>query len=85
MERKIFETIVVGSNTVFLDVPEESYFVSYKSIDEASATDIAKKYFISKKKSVIPHVKEIEHDPCVHTVKITVEIENDKCMGSLQG
>lgn len=77
MLQNIFETIIKGSNTIYLDVPEKDYFFSYDSISKESAEDIVKNYFDMKGKDGIPYIKDIEHDSATHKVEITVEVKQD--------
>lgn len=78
MLQNIFETVIKGSNTIYLDVPEDDYFFSYDSISKESAEDIVKNYFDMKGKDGIPHIKDIEHDSATHKVEITVEVEQER-------
>lgn len=48
MSYNIFETVVKGSNTVFLDIPSEQYFSYYDRLDKKSADNIVKDYFINR-------------------------------------
>lgn len=75
MLQNIFQTVIMGSNTVFLDIPEVEYFSAYDSLTKESAEDVAKKYFIMKGKEGTPHIKEMEVDSQIHKVKLTVEVE----------
>ncbi|MCY6371839.1 hypothetical protein [Clostridium ganghwense] len=74
----IFETIVVGSNTEFLDIPEKDFFLNYDKVDEESAQDLADKYFAMREKEGIPHAKDIKMDNSTHRVKITVEVHKNR-------
>lgn len=78
MLQNIFETVIKGSNTLYLDVPEDDYFFSYDSISKESAEDIVKNYFDMRGKDGIPHIKDIEHDSATHKVEITVEVELER-------
>lgn len=78
MLQNIFETVVRGSNTIFLNIPAEDYFFAYKDINKTSAEDVVSNYFIMKSKDGIPQVKAIEHLPEIHMVKVTVDIEMDR-------
>lgn len=75
MLQNIFETIIKGSSTEFLDVPEDDYFLCYEGVSMECAEDIVKNYFDMKAKDGIPHVKDIEYNSATHKVKITVEVE----------
>lgn len=78
MLENIFETVIRGSNTIFLNVPENDYFLNYKDIDIESAEEITGNYFDIKGKDGIPHVKNVDFDSSTHKVKITVDVEKDK-------
>ena len=71
----IFETVVKGSNTIFLDIPEKDYFFSYNTISPKSAQDLTDNYFKMKSKDGIPHVVDINFDALTHRVKIILEVE----------
>ena len=72
----IFETIVKGSNTVFLDLPEEEYISKYKTISMDSAQNLAEKYFKYRGKKVVPQVQDLHLSEDIHRIKITVELKN---------
>lgn len=75
MFENIFETVVKGSSTIFLNVPENDYFLSYQDIDIEAAEEITGNYFTIKGKDGVPHVKDIDFDSSTHKVKITVDVE----------
>lgn len=74
----VFETVIKGSSTIFLDVNEDDYFFSYDSISKDAADEITNNYFRMKQKDGIPHVVDITHDNFSHTVKITVQVEQSE-------
>lgn len=74
MYEDIFETIVLGSNTIFLDIPEKDYFLSYEDLSMASAEEITENYFKTRGKEGIPTVRDIEHDSTTHMVKISIDV-----------
>lgn len=78
MIENIFETDVIGSNIVFLNIPEEDYFLSYESVTKDAAQEITKTYFLMRGREGIPNVKEIEFDEPSHRVKITLEVNENK-------
>jgi hypothetical protein len=78
MYEDIFETIVLGSNTIFLDIPEKDYFLSYEDLSMASAEEITENYFKTKGKEGVPTVKNIEHDTTTHMVKISIDVIFDR-------
>lgn len=75
MLRNLSETVILGSNTIFLNVPEKEYFYSYYTVSKEAAKEIAKGYFIATGKKGTPFVREISVDPTVHNVEITVEVD----------
>lgn len=75
MLQNIFHTVVTGSGTVFLNIPETDYFSAYDSLTKESAEDITKKYFIMKGKKGTPRIREMEVNPDTHEVKLTVEVD----------
>jgi hypothetical protein len=70
----IFETVIRGSSTEFLNIPEDDYFLSYEKISKDAAQEITDLYFKMKGKDGVPTVKEITYDPSVKLVQITLEI-----------
>lgn len=78
MFESIFETVVMGSNTVFLDIPENEYFLSYDDLDRASVEELVKNYFLMNGKDGIPIVKDLEYDLNTHRVKITVDLQHER-------
>lgn len=74
----VFETIIVGSNTEFLDIPEKDFFLKYENLDEESAKDLIDNYFSMIKKDVTSHVKDIKIDNSTHRVNITVEVHKNR-------
>ena len=77
MLENIFETKVIGSNTIFLVIPEVEYFNNYNNLSESAAEEITHNYFKIRSKSGIPHVKHIHAIPNIHNVEIIIEIEKD--------
>lgn len=78
MLQNVFETVIKGSNTIYLNVPENEYFISCSNVSKESAEGIVRNYFQMKGKAGVPHVKEIEHDSSIHKVEITVEVQRDR-------
>jgi len=77
MLENIFETKVIGSNTIFLDIPEEEYFINYSNLSKKVAEEITYSYFKERNKTGIPHVKHIHAIPNIHNVEIVIEVEKD--------
>lgn len=75
MFQNIFQTVIMGSNTIFLDIPQMEYFSQYDSLTKESAEDIAKKYFTMKGKEGTPHIKEMEVDSGTRKIKLTLEVD----------
>lgn len=82
MIENIFETTVMGSNVVFLNIPEEDYFLSYESVTRKAAEEITRNYFLMKSREGKPEVKDIEFDEPSHRVKITLEVQDAKYFDS---
>lgn len=72
----IFETVIKGSNTIFLDVNESDYYLSYENINKKAAEEITNNYFRLKQKDGVPEVLDISEDKFTHTIKITVEVDS---------
>lgn len=70
----VFETVVIGSNTQFLDIPQKDFFSNYEKLDIKTAQNFTEKYFNMKGKEGIPCVKDIKVDDTVENVKIVVDI-----------
>lgn len=78
MFENIFETVVRGSNTIFLDIPEKDYFFSYDTLSPKNAQELTDNYFNSKARDGIPYVKDINFDASTHKVKILLEVEYNR-------
>lgn len=77
MFESIFETVVMGSNTVFLSIPEGDYFLAYDSVTKKAAEEITEDYFKMRGRDGIPNVKHIEYDEPSHRIKITLEVKEN--------
>lgn len=75
MLNNVFETTVMGSNIVYLNIPEEDYFLSYDSITRKAAEEITNTYFLLRSRDGIPEVLDIEFNEPSHRVKITLEVK----------
>ncbi|MBC8061112.1 MAG: hypothetical protein H7Y18_10640 [Clostridiaceae bacterium] len=75
MFENIFETVIKGSNTIFLDVNESDYYLSYDTINNKAAEEITNNFFRLKQKDGIPKIIDITEDRFTHTIKITVEVD----------
>lgn len=73
----IFETVVKGSRTIFLDVPSKEYFSNYNRVDKATAQEMANDYFQMKEKDGVPHVDQVEEDNAINIVKIKINVQYD--------
>ena len=71
----IFETVIKGSNTIFLDVNEGDYYLSYNTISRKAAEEITDNYFRLKQKDGVPEIVDISQDKFAHTIKITVQVD----------
>ena len=74
----IYETVVIGSNTIFLGVTEKDYFLSYESLTVESAQDLVENYFNFKGRDGAPKVIDVDLDNITHGIKITINVEYDK-------
>jgi hypothetical protein len=74
----IFETVNLGSNTVFLDLQKEEFLFMYDNLDRDSAQNLVDNYFKEKGRDGIPYVREISLDSYTDTVKITVEVNHNR-------
>lgn len=70
----IFETVVKGSNTIFLDLTQEDYNLSYDSVSFEAAQDLIENYFKYKGRDGIPEVKDINLNSATHNVEITAVV-----------
>ncbi|WP_050606809.1 hypothetical protein [Clostridium niameyense] len=71
----IFETVVKGSNIVFLNVPYEEYFANYHKLDGKSAEYIIENYFKNKGKNCSAKILDIECDDEINKIKIATEVK----------
>ena len=78
MYNNIYETVVKGSNTMFLGVAEADYFLSYDSLTVEAAQDLVENYFNFKGRDGAPKVIDVDQDNITHGIKITIKIEYDK-------
>jgi hypothetical protein len=78
MYSSIFETVLKGSNKVFLGIPEEDYFLTYENLDKESAQDLVINYFKYTGRDGIPEVKEIEKDPTTHRIVISIDVDHNR-------
>ncbi len=77
MIENMVETDIIGTNTVYLSIPEEDYFLSYESVTMNAAEEITRNYFLFRGREGRPSVKDISFDEPLHRVKITLEVEAD--------
>jgi hypothetical protein len=77
MFNSIFETVIKGSNTIFLDLSEEDYKLSYDSVSIESAQDLIETYFKDKGKDGMPKVKDIKLNSSTHNIEITAVVNQN--------
>ncbi len=82
MFEDVFETVIKGSNTVYLNIPEDEYFINYDEINNTAALEIANNYFYSKGRNVIPSVEDIDYDESIHNININVKVQQQDKMES---
>jgi hypothetical protein len=80
MFEDVFETVIKGSNTVYLNIPDDKYFVNYDEINNTAAEEIANNYFYSRGRNVIPFVEDIDYDASIHNIKINVKVQQQDKM-----
>lgn len=78
MYEDIYETVVKGSNTIFLNVPSSYYFENLEDIDRESAQNVVENYFLTRGKDGIPHVTDLDFDSSMQKVKIAVQVDYDR-------
>lgn len=78
MIENIFETSIMGSNIVYLNIPEEDYFISYEAVTREAAEEITKTYFLLRGREGIPEVRNVDFDEPSHRIKITLEVRENK-------
>lgn len=75
----VFETVLIGSNTIFLEMDEKEYFPSYhEDLDVNSAQQFVETYFKMKGREGIPKVRDVDMDSTRNRVKLTVEIDMER-------
>jgi len=86
MIENIMETTIVGSKTVYLNIPEEDYFLTYETVTREAANEITQNYFLMRGREGRPEVKDVEYDEPSHRVKITLEVDlKDNQYSGLKG
>lgn len=73
MVTDVIETIVKGSTTEFLNIPEKEFFSKYKTITNESAQKCTKDYFREKKLKIDLKVIDVKLEEDTHNVKITLD------------
>ncbi|KOR24275.1 hypothetical protein [Clostridium sp. L74] len=76
MSYNIFETVVKGSNTVFLDIPSEEYFSYYDRLNKKSADNIVKDYFINKGSKKDAEVMDVGYNEYTKSIQILAKIQS---------
>lgn len=85
MFKDVFETVIMGSTTVYLNIPDDEYFINYGEINNTAAEEIANNYFYLKGRNVIPLVEDIDYDASIHNIKINVKVQQqDKLQKALK-
>lgn len=77
MYDNIFETVLMGSNTIYLNLPEQDYFFCYDGITDKAAQNLAQDYFKFKHKQGFPNVQNVFFNSDQHMVQITVSVAYD--------
>ncbi len=76
MSYNIFETVVKGSNTVFLDIPSEEYFLYYDRLNKKSADNIVKDYFINKGSKKDAEVMDVGYNEYTKSIQILAKLQS---------
>ncbi|WP_125152578.1 hypothetical protein [Clostridium rectalis] len=76
MLENIFQTIALGSNVAFLDIPQEDYNLNHIKLDLNIAQELVRVYFKNNGKSLMAEVKDVDINSDINRVKITVEVKN---------
>ncbi|CDI50226.1 hypothetical protein [Clostridium tetani] len=76
MLQNIFPTKIIGSNLIYLNIPEEEYKSKFSSIDIANSQNLANEYFNDGGKEVSSKVQRVDLDSYTGTVNITLELIN---------
>lgn len=71
----VYETILKGSETIFLQVPEEQFNFSYDHISIRNSQDFANNYFTVKSKDGIPNVENVYLNESTHMVTMAVKVD----------
>ncbi|WP_040211323.1 hypothetical protein [Clostridium polynesiense] len=75
MFNNVYEAILKGSDTIFLQVPEADFNFNYDHISIRNSQDFADNYFAVKSKDGIPHVKNAYLNESTHMVVIAVQVD----------
>lgn len=78
MYSSIYETVINGSNTVFLNIPEEEYFLSYENLSRENVQDLVDNYFKFTGRDGVPLVADIDVDKVINRIKVTVDVEYER-------
>lgn len=70
----VYETILKGSDTIFLQVPEEEYNFSYDHISIRNSQDFANNYFTVKSKDGMPYVENVYLNESTQMVTMAVKV-----------
>ncbi|MGO5065881.1 hypothetical protein FDF31_10635 [Clostridium sporogenes] len=76
MSYNIFETVIKGSNTVFLDIPSEEYFSYYDRLNKKSADNIVKDYFINKGSKKDAEVMDVGYNEYTKSIQILAKFQS---------
>jgi hypothetical protein len=77
MYNSIYETVIKGSNTVFLDLPEKEYFAAYDNLSRENVQDLVENYFDFKGRDGNPLVADINVDAITHRIRVTVDVDHN--------
>jgi hypothetical protein len=78
MIENIIERTMPGTNTVYLNIPEEDFFLSYETVTMDAAKEIAQTYFLYRTRDGFFDVKNIDFYEPHHRVTITLEVRENE-------
>lgn len=78
MYSSIYEAVSGDSNTVYLSVPEDDYFISYDNLSRENVQDLVENYFKFTGRDGLPVIADIDVDANTHKINITVDVDYDR-------
>ncbi|MDP4143892.1 MAG: hypothetical protein Q8936_05335 [Bacillota bacterium] len=78
MFEDVYETVLNGSNHVYLDVPKELYFQDNDDIDKESVQNFAANYFKMTGRDGIPKVISVDTDADQQLIRLAIEVDMER-------